>query len=480
MDNKEDKQKKVFISYSWTNSRHEKWVYELAERLVNDGVNVILDKWDLKEGQDKYTFMESMIQDTTIDKVLIICEKGYKDKANKREGGVGTETQIITPELYEKTSQTKYIPIIAEEGENSFDEYLPTYIKSRIAIAMSSPNSYETGYEQLLRVIYNRPQLIKPKIGKKPSFLDNESKTTSKLYFINKSLKKYIENNRQSMISSLINDFYDAFWIELDSFIINSDELKQPFDEQLINNIDQMKDIRNEYISFLEDLIKGYIDFNSDIIIEFFEKLYSYTGYKGIGGSWNSTITEHFKFLVMELFLWTNIMLFKYKKYNIMRDILYTRYYVEFKYEQNNKLHFSKFRDWLSQIESRSQRLDLRRLSITADKLTERATYNDKNYKDELVDMDIMLYYISMADDKNWFPVTYIYKNEYRKMKIIEKMERKQYFDDIKILFNVNTKEEMKKIIEEKLSKSEKGYSNSFARVPSMSQSINVDDIAKY
>lgn len=282
------------------------------------------------------------------------------------------------------------------------------------------------------------------------------------------------------MISSLINDFYDAFWIELDSFIINSDELKQPFDEQLINNIDQMKDIRNEYISFLEDLIKGYIDFNSDIIIEFFEKLYSYTGYKGIGGSWNSTITEHFKFLVMELFLWTNIMLFKYKKYNIMRDILYTRYYVEFKYEQNNKLHFSKFRDWLSQIESRSQRLDLRRLSITADKLTERATYNDKNYKDELVDMDIMLYYISMADDKNWFPVTYIYKNEYRKMKIIEKMERKQYFDDIKILFNVNTKEEMKKIIEEKLSKSEKGYSNSFARVPSMSQSINVDDIAKY
>ena len=119
MDNKEDKQKKVFISYSWTNSRHEKWVYELAERLVNDGVNVILDKWDLKEGQDKYTFMESMIQDTTIDKVLIICEKGYKDKANKREGGVGTETQIITPELYEKTSQTKFTHLYKRQDSNS-------------------------------------------------------------------------------------------------------------------------------------------------------------------------------------------------------------------------------------------------------------------------------------------------------------------------------------------------------------------------
>lgn len=44
----EEKIKKVFISYSWTNVTHEKWVLELAERLVSDGVDVVLDKWDLK------------------------------------------------------------------------------------------------------------------------------------------------------------------------------------------------------------------------------------------------------------------------------------------------------------------------------------------------------------------------------------------------------------------------------------------------
>lgn len=37
---------KVFISYSWTNPEHEKWVIELAEGLVKDGVHVLLDKWD--------------------------------------------------------------------------------------------------------------------------------------------------------------------------------------------------------------------------------------------------------------------------------------------------------------------------------------------------------------------------------------------------------------------------------------------------
>ena len=98
----EENNKKVFISYSWTTPNHERWVLELAERLVDNGVDVVLDKWDLAEGQDKYAFMEKMVQDETINKVLIICDKGYKDKANDRAGGVGTETQIITPMIYSK------------------------------------------------------------------------------------------------------------------------------------------------------------------------------------------------------------------------------------------------------------------------------------------------------------------------------------------------------------------------------------------
>ncbi len=51
-------QPKVFISYSWSSPQHEQWVLDLAERLSGDGVVVVLDKWDLKEGQDKHVFME--------------------------------------------------------------------------------------------------------------------------------------------------------------------------------------------------------------------------------------------------------------------------------------------------------------------------------------------------------------------------------------------------------------------------------------
>ena len=47
---------KVFISYSWKPIHNKQKVLQLAERLASDFVHVILDDWDLKEGQDKVYF----------------------------------------------------------------------------------------------------------------------------------------------------------------------------------------------------------------------------------------------------------------------------------------------------------------------------------------------------------------------------------------------------------------------------------------
>jgi hypothetical protein len=94
------KLKKVFISYSWKPRSNKIIVTELAERLTNDGIHIILDDWDLKEGQDKYHFMEQMVNDETVDKVLLVCNKEYAQKANKKQGGVGIESLIISDEIY--------------------------------------------------------------------------------------------------------------------------------------------------------------------------------------------------------------------------------------------------------------------------------------------------------------------------------------------------------------------------------------------
>ena len=90
---------KLFISYSWSNSTHEQWVTDLATELREAGVDVILDKWDLKEGYDAVAFMEKMVTDPDIKKVAIVTDETYAKKADGRAGGVGTETQIISKEV---------------------------------------------------------------------------------------------------------------------------------------------------------------------------------------------------------------------------------------------------------------------------------------------------------------------------------------------------------------------------------------------
>ena len=52
---------KLFISYSWSNSDHEAWVLDLAKSLVESGIEVLLDKWQLRDGHDSIKFMESMV-----------------------------------------------------------------------------------------------------------------------------------------------------------------------------------------------------------------------------------------------------------------------------------------------------------------------------------------------------------------------------------------------------------------------------------
>ena len=77
---------KTFISYSWTSPDHEQWVINLATQLAESGVHVILDKWDLGEGADKFAFMERTVTDPSVRKVVVVCDRLYAEKADGRQG----------------------------------------------------------------------------------------------------------------------------------------------------------------------------------------------------------------------------------------------------------------------------------------------------------------------------------------------------------------------------------------------------------
>lgn len=190
---------KAFISYSHDSAEHKKWVYELSKKMIENGIDVILDQWDLRGGGDLPLFMEKGL--TNSDKVIAICTERYVEKANNGKGGVGYEKMILTSELIKDIDSEKIIPIIKQNGTHN----LPKFLKTKLAIDLSIKDHFEFGSDELIRTILKTPLLKKPEIGKNPfKNKENEKEQEKSNDNLKKLMEKIIEDyERQKDYSSL-------------------------------------------------------------------------------------------------------------------------------------------------------------------------------------------------------------------------------------------------------------------------------------
>jgi EAL domain-containing protein (putative c-di-GMP-specific phosphodiesterase class I) len=169
-ESSEEEYPKLFISYSQTDDRHKSWVVDLAERLIDDGVDVIMDRWDLKYGHEMFVFMEQMVTDPTVDKVLIICDSLYKKKADGRIGGVGNEVELMVNCIANDTTQEKFFALACEKNEDG-KGCIPNYLSSRFYIDFSTAEDFDLNYDRLLFFVYGREYHKKPARGQTPERL---------------------------------------------------------------------------------------------------------------------------------------------------------------------------------------------------------------------------------------------------------------------------------------------------------------------
>lgn len=135
--------KKIFISYSWEEDAHNKWVHELAEKLRKK-FDVEIDE-RIPLGMDISVFMESKVANS--DRVLMILSPIYKQKADSRISGVGYESVLMSGELYKNQDSIKFVPIIRKgTKESSF----PKYIGNRKGLCMVNESDFETNFNALV------------------------------------------------------------------------------------------------------------------------------------------------------------------------------------------------------------------------------------------------------------------------------------------------------------------------------------------
>lgn len=462
---------KLFVSYSWSSQQHEQWVLRLATELRECAVDVILDKWDLKEGHDSLAFMERMVTDDGVKKVVMVCDEAYAAKADGRAGGVGTEAQIISPNIYERASQDKFVAVIAARDSDG-KPYLPTYYRSRIYIDLSEEDRYAEEFERLLRWIFDKPLNAKPELGSPPAFLSDSDQpslgTTS-------TLRRAVDaiRNHKGHAQGALEEYCSVFVRNLDRFRIGGSA--PDFDETVVRSITELLPYRNEFIQ-LVSVIAQYAPQEefSRKLHRFFEQLIPYFDRQSAGVSqWHEWDFDNFKFLADELFLYALAIFARHERFSQAAILLSQPYYDPRRQEERGAdpmVGFTAFSHSLRSMEHRNRRLALKKVSVRAMILYERSVGSGIEWRD-IMQADFIAFLRAELHAGNgpsgWLPDTQVYSGNMRgPFEIFARARSKSYFDQIKVLLGVDSKADIEALLrlyqEERRSVPRFGWLNEF------------------
>jgi len=465
--------KTVFISYSHTSQEYVDWVIELASKLVTSGIDVKFDQFDLKEGHDLNAFMEQSVNSTEVDKVLLLLDKGYKEKADKRKSGVGTETLIISPEIYSDVKQEKFIPVVCSKDENN-NPFIPTFLKSRLYIDLSDENSYEENFEKLLRNIVGSPIVKKPILGKVPEHILTDKSQNYKTSFLQKGLEKQLDKHPER-VDYLVKEFLDSFIIDLKEFELNINERNNyKIGEEIFKSISKITPLRNDYISFLDKILRMNYNFNNDLIVSFLEELNIFKRPLTETSSYYSYITHNFEFIAHEIVIYTIACGLRNENYSFLNNIINATYFPKDKHQYHiepKSLDFLyKYIDSIQVYLKESTKLNISNpmSKVIFDRIPEPFK------KEDIINADLLCHYISEFNNKEWYPVTSYHIRTYR-VDFMVKLVSKRHFEKIKIAFNSLDLESFKNRLKEMQSNNK---NNGYDRITPIFKLINIDDIA--
>lgn len=464
---------KVFISYSWTSAEYEDKVLNLAKRLKIDGVNVMIDKWMLKPGNDNINFMEKCVKDETVDYVLILLDKGYTEKANKRKGGVGIETQIISKEVYDDVEQEKFIPIIFDRNENGEID-VPIYLRTRFYFDLTR-GDIEKQYVDLVKTIYNKPVYTEPKLGTPPIWLDENPDDVVLKFSINQN------KNEEETLNNLLCKIKES---NLGQRITNTDEKKVA--EKDIEIYTKTIQYRNLLIDIFFNSCKN--ENFIDNVLDFFNNLKKWICSKHDYEEeiWSLFMHESFIYLIAILQIKRC-----YKEINI----LITKTYFLNSYGQtvvtNSNEYFYNTCEGI--LNTAVKIVDDKNYYTGVGNLWVKNVYEPKITKAQLVAADLLIYNLSiiLLDENTswyWFPILYIYGSPYNNSELLfkefcfklkSKYEYNKMIDlfggisseNIKLKFN-----KMKQIKDDPRDRYR--YREAFERAELILDHINVDEIA--
>ncbi|WP_355606367.1 TIR domain-containing protein [Xanthomonas cannabis] len=438
-------QPRVFISYSWSSLGHQERVRQWAEQLVGDGVDVVLDLWSFKEGDDKFVFMESMVVDQTITNVLIFSDERYSEKADAREAGVGAESQIISRRVYDAVTHSKFIPIVCEMDDNG-EPYLPEFLKSRKWINFSSLEHANSNWEQLIRCLYGQPMHEKPPIGKPPAYLFMSAASPavpplSKFSSLKNAMQQQrpgIKGYRQSFLES-IYDYVDG--IRTKEVIADDDVAQRVLAD--CRNLKFARDQLLDWVMLESEYTSG--DVFEENIMSMLEMLLELKSPPVGLSSYNDSWFEAHSVFTYETFLYVVAALLKAGAYDQVRSVLTNSYLVpQSLYNDSGRMRgFDAF--YASSTHLQVLAGEGRRLRAPAAELIkQQADRQDIKFAD-VIEADLILLLMSFLNENSrWYPQTALYLQRYHPPTFFIRASQHRNFLKLAKVTGVNSADELR------------------------------------
>lgn len=154
--------RRVFVSYSHTSPDHQQWVESIATFLRQNGIDARLDAWHLRRGMDLPQWMTNEL--ALAERVVLVSDERYAEKADGRVGGIGWETMIVQGDMSQlPPDSVKYLVVVHCDD---IDRGLPKYLKTKFVIHWPGSHTDATNRKLLLRELLDR--VSAPPIGPIP------------------------------------------------------------------------------------------------------------------------------------------------------------------------------------------------------------------------------------------------------------------------------------------------------------------------
>lgn len=478
-ENKVPKRPKVFFSYSWSPEGNADLIMEYARMMMEDHrIDVVLDRWDSDDGESLNVFMERMVKDDSIDRVLIFCNKEYVEKAEKRIGGAGTEGAIISAELYDNLDSKRFIPLFMDRDESG-KFIVPTFIKSRKGVNLMEDPELEI--ERLCRRLWKKPEVAKPELYGFPDYLElptNSDQIRLKAFFKAKRTTK----QTSSQFVPVCNEYTDQVVGEVEGLIMDAYERVNDVESGAIvlkieANLSVLKRITEEIVELLDLHFKESKDFSYDSFFSVIQHLLNNS--LRLLSFPDSLYNPHIFNFLEEVFVFSVATLMKNNCFQGVEMLLGNPFWIEYEFKAADYYYYYQILREPSayQRANRVFRLVKENPSFNFLSIINNSEQHQSKWIKplELREADLFIHYVThVRHHSNWVPYYFFIPSERRELSFIKKLKSADYFDSVVSIYGAEGPEELlRKVLAEKANSNHTYSTSLYMRLESPSRAFS-------